>query len=71
VFLTKASNVWTCGSNQFGQLGLQSDAVFMDDNDQAQGGSDVHMTPIAIEKSVLDHVVYIAAGRYHTIAVRK
>lgn len=62
--------VMTCGSNEFGQLGLVSDAT-AGDGVNAQGGKDKELVPALIEKSVLDNVVYVAAGRYHTMVIRK
>ena len=51
----------TCGSNEFGQLGITGGG-----EKQAQGGSN-QLT--GIEKNKLGKVQYIAAGRFHTIVV--
>lgn len=70
VFLTAAGLVWTCGSNQFGQRGVTNDAVFME-GDDAMVGNNLGSVPSQIEKGVLDNVIMIAAGRFHTAAIRR
>jgi len=75
VFLMNSSCVMTCGSNEFGQLGLVQDAAG-EAGVNPQGGRQPHTinimtTPVLIEKSLLDGVVLVAAGKYHTLAVKK
>ena len=70
VFLMNSGCVLTCGSNEFGQLGLQQDAA-AGEGATGQGGLGRFNTPTLIEKTILDSVVFVAAGRFHTMAVRK
>lgn len=70
VFLMNSGCVLTCGSNEFGQLGLQQDAA-AGEGATGQGGQGRFNTPTLIEKTILDSVVFVAAGRFHTMAVRK
>lgn len=35
------------------------------------GGRQIRHTPIMIEKHILDSVVQVAAGRFHSMAIRK
>lgn len=67
VFLMANGGVLTCGANEFGQCGLAQDAAV----DSQAGGKEDFYSPTVIEKSYLDNVVYVACGRFHTIAVRK
>lgn len=69
VFLMSNNVVMSCGSNEFGQLGLYSDTTG-DDIQGAMGGRSNEYTPQPISKLYLDNVVFIAAGRYHTMAIR-
>lgn len=35
------------------------------------GGREIRPTPVMIEKHILDSVVQVAAGRFHSMAIRK
>ena len=59
----------TCGSNEFGQLGLFSESG--GGKEGAKAGSELQLTLTAIDKKYLSNIVYIAAGRFHSIAIRK
>ena len=67
VFLMGTGGVLTCGANEFGQCGLAQDAAV----DSQAGGKENFWSPTVIEKSYLENVVFVACGRFHTIAVRK
>lgn len=71
VFLLRLGTLLTCGSNEFGQLGLSGDAAKEEGYNKPQGGTQTHTAPAYIEKSIIENVVYIAAGRHHNIAIRK
>ena len=38
---------------------------------KAQGGQAKVPSPTVVDKQFLDNVVYIAAGRYHNLAIKK
>ena len=62
--------VMSCGSNEFGQLGLVGQAVGLEGKD-ANGGNEKELSPVTIDQQHLENVVYVAAGRFHTVAIRK
>ena len=70
VFLLVNGSVMTCGSNEFGQLGLFQDAA-IGEGALATGGTQEFTTPTLIEKSYLENVTFIAAGRFHTLVIRR
>lgn len=70
VFLTKNKLVFTAGSNEFGQLGITKNKV-IDDEDVEMDNDQVESKPMLIEKDRLDNVDYIAAGKYHTVIIRR
>lgn len=58
----------SCGSNEFGQLGILSGSMMQDTNNI---GGQRYNVPTPIEKNIIDNVEFVAAGRYHTVAIRK
>lgn len=48
-----------------------NETAFMDGDEAGLMNKTIGALPTVIEKQVLDNVVLIAAGRYHTIAIRK
>lgn len=59
----------SCGSNEFGQLGLYFDSI-----DQ-EGTKIAGKEPITVPSTILakhcDNIVFIACGRFHSVAIRK
>lgn len=70
IFLMNSGCVSTCGSNEFGQLGLGVESDDAESRANVQGGQ-IMPTPVMIEKSILGSVVQVAAGRFHSMAIRK
>lgn len=62
IFLLNNGTVMACGSNEFGQLGIQGGG-------DKQGGSGIATQLTTIDKSKLGIVTYVAAGRFHTIVI--
>lgn len=42
----------------------------LEDGHDPEGGKDIRTSPALIKSKFLENIVYIAAGRYHNIAVR-
>lgn len=71
IFLMHSGCVCTCGSNEFGQLGLALETEEEEERAGVPGGRLSKPTPVMIEKQILDSVVQVAAGRFHSMAIRK
>lgn len=72
VFLMVSKLVWACGSNEFGQLGLKRlQLEELEDMNSGMQVDNVEPKPQLIEKDQLDNVDFVAAGRYHTVAIRQ
>lgn len=66
VFLLNNGTVMTCGSNEFGQLGLFVESGFDDDDFTTEFNS-----PSLVDRGVMNNILFVAAGRNHTIAVKR
>lgn len=71
VFLMTNKLVWTCGSNEFGQLGLSNGQDEAENGGALGGGDDTENKPQQIDKDKLDNVEFVAAGKYHTVVIRR